>query len=87
MNNSNCPIYQEYEKEAAEITANLNKTQDLEEKAELAQKLIDLETKLSPCEERDDPNCRVQRHTVVPLRRKTAETILKFSQVQQSKKL
>lgn len=87
MNNSTCLIYQDYEREAAEITAKLNRSQSLPEKAELAQRLIDLETKLSPCEEVDDPNCRVQRRTVIPLRRKTAETILKFSKAKKSKNL
>jgi len=79
-----CPIYQDYEKEAAEITAKLNKTQSLREKAEFAQRLIDLEVKLAPCEENDDPKCRIQRRSVVPLRRKTAETILKFSEVKKT---
>ena len=80
-----CPIYQDYEKEAAEITAKLNGSQNLQEKAEFAQRLIDLEAKLAPCEEKDDPNCRIQRRTVVPLRRKTAETILKFAEAKKHK--
>ena len=79
MSDSSCPIYQDYEKEAAEITAKLNGSQNLQAKAEFAQKLIDLEAKLVPCEENDDLKCRTQRRTVVPLRRKTAETILKLS--------
>ncbi|MBU2592773.1 hypothetical protein KKD61_04950 [Patescibacteria group bacterium] len=87
MNNSTCLIYQDYEKDATEVTAKLNGSQSLQEKAELAQQLIDLETKLNPCKEGDDPNCRIQRQTVVPLRRKTAETILKFSKVKKSKNL
>lgn len=87
MSNLTCLIYQDYEREAAEITAKLNRSQSLPEKAELAQRLIDLETKLSPCEEADDPNCRMQRRTVIPLRRKTAETILKFSKAKKSKNL
>jgi len=80
-----CPIYQDYEKEAGKITAELNRSQNLQAKAELAQKLIDLETRLTPCEENDDPKCRVQRRTVVPLRRKTAETILKFAEAKKHK--
>ena len=87
MSNSTCLIYQDYEKEAAEITAKLNGSQSLQEKAELAQRLINLETKLTPCEETDDPNCRMQRRTVIPLRRKTAETILKFSKIKKTKNL
>lgn len=84
MSNSSCPIYQDYEKEAAEITDMLNSSQYVQEKAELAQKLIDLEQKLVPCEEKDDPDCRIQRQGVVPLRRKTAETILKFFEAQKT---
>lgn len=85
MSDLSCSIYQDYEKEAAEITAKLNGSQSLQEKAELAQRLIDLEAKLSPCEENDDPKCRIQRQTVVPLRRKTAETILNFAEVKKHK--
>jgi len=80
MNDSTCPIYQGYEREASEVTIELNRSRNLQDKAKLAQKLIDLETKLSSCEEADDPNCRMQRQTVVSLRRKTAETILKLWQ-------
>ena len=79
MNNSKCPIYQDYEREAGKITAELNRSQDLQAKTEFAQKLLDLEAKLAPCEKNDDPKCRIQRRTVVPLRRKTAETILNFA--------
>lgn len=84
MSDSNCPVYQDYEKEAAEITAKLNSSQYVQEKAELAQKLIDLEQKLAPCKEKDDPDCRIQRQGVVPLRRNTAETILKFFEAQKT---
>ena len=75
-----CTIYQDYEKEAGKITAELNRSQNLQAKVEFAQKLLDLEAKLIPCEENDDPKCRIQRRSVVPLRRKTAETILKFAE-------
>ena len=85
MSDSSCPIYQDYEREAGKITAELNRSQNLQEKAEFAQRLVDLEAKLAPCEEKDDPNCRIQRRTVVPLRRKTAETILKFAEAKKHK--
>ena len=84
MSDLNCSIYNSYEIKATKITAELNRSQNLQEKAQLAQKLIDLEAELIPCEEKDDPNCRIQRKNVVPLRRKTAETILKLWQAKQS---
>ena len=80
MSDLNCSIYNSYEIEAGRLTAKLNRSQNLQEKAEFAQKLIDLEAELTLCEEKDDPNCRIQRKNVVPLRRKTAETILKLWQ-------
>ncbi|MEO6888797.1 MAG: hypothetical protein ABI324_07360 [Ktedonobacteraceae bacterium] len=79
MSDTTCAIYQDYEEEAADITTRLNRSHDLQEKAELAQSLLDLERHLAPCEEEDDPKCRLQRRAIVPLRRKTAETILAFS--------
>ncbi|MBI4999762.1 hypothetical protein HZB97_03270 [Candidatus Gottesmanbacteria bacterium] len=84
MSDSSCPIYQDYEEEAGKITAELNRSQNLQAKAEFAQRLINLEAKLAPCEENDDPKCRIQRRSVVPLRRKTAETILKLWQAKKS---
>ena len=85
MSDSDCPIYQDYEREAGKITEKLNRSQNLQAKAEFAQKLLDLEAKLATCEENDDPKCRIQRRTVVPLRRKTAETILNFAEAKKHK--
>ena len=85
MSDLTCSIYNSYEIEADRLTTKLNRSQNLQEKAEFAQRLIDLEAKLAPCEEKDDPNCRIQRRTVVPLRRKTAETILKFAEAKKHK--
>lgn len=82
-----CTIYQDYEKEAGKTTAELNRSQNLQAKAEFAKRLIDLEAKLASCKKNDDPKCRIQRRTVVPLRRKTAETILEFSVAKKTKKM
>lgn len=85
MSDLNCSIYNSYEIEATKITADLNRSQNLQEKAQLAQKLINLEAELTLCEEKDDPNCRIQRKNVVPVRRKTAETILKLAEARKLK--
>ncbi len=79
MSDTTCAIYRDYEEEAADITTQLNRSHDLQEKAEFARRLLELERHLAPCEEEDDPKCRLQRQAIVPLRRKTAETILAFS--------
>jgi hypothetical protein len=78
QNQINCPIFNKQEPAINRITAEINKAQDVREKAGLAKKLIEEVAILLDCPKRDDakPDC-MNCHTICELRRRTASLVLK----------
>jgi len=74
----NCPIFQKQEPVIEEITAKINRTKDVLEKAEFAKKLQEEVDVLLSCPDYDEKNidCNNCRF-IANVRKKTADLIIK----------